>query len=670
LGEDLEITFTRKKFEEVCKPYFDKCLTTVDNALKLAKLKENDINEVVLIGGSTRIPYIQNMLRNKFENSRLCSSINPDETVSIGAAIQGAIIARKKDTKIRNVNLFDAIPLSLGIEVGEKMDIIIKRNTPTPIIMKKKYQIVKDNQTSVCIKVYEGEDKNVKKNNLLGKFRLNNLPKLPAREAKVEVTFFVDENNILYVSAIDASNNKNKNEITIINDCRIINDEEKEKIKKNIDKYDEYGKKNQFNLLKTRSLKKDIIEFREKIQNSTNLEEKYKYHKLLCQSFESFMKIFDLKNVNKNEAYLLKFKIYLTYLIKEYGVILSYGNLVGEDVIINIRNNLYTYVPVLIEFSDASVYELFQDLNINKKINDFCCIFRISENYNKGILLYNNKELKQAGKCLSDILQEASIHDLDTQLSFIDENSQNEIKKYVSDAKSYLHNFYIQDAINQADDLFNKAVKNNNLLINLNNLLAALDTYNWAIQLNKIEKENNQDEIIDEFKYDYCVCKINEILIHNLGEQNEEMKKLLEKLQIKLNLKKECNEKEKKQIEDIKKNNINLTNNEIKINNPNIFEEIKNIMNDIEKDIKKTAKECIKIILRDSPYPNYNNDFNVDDIFKNKNNQEIHQFILNLKARYYPSKYGSMYSTDYRQKENYKIASLICGHLNNILTKF
>ena len=93
-------------------------------------------------------------------------------------------------------------------------------------------------------------------------------------------------------------------------------------------------------------------------------------------------------------------------------------------------------------------------------------------------------------------------------------------------------------------------------------------------------------------------------------------------------------------------------------------------MNDIEKDIKKTAKECIKIILRDSPYPNYNNDFNVDDIFKNKNNQEIHQFILNLKARYYPSKYGSMYSTDYRQKENYKIASLICGHLNNILTKF
>ena len=520
MGDDLEITFTKKQFEELCKPYFDKCLVTVDNALKLANLKENDINEVVLIGGSTRIPYIKNMLKNKFKNSKLCYTINPDETVSIGAAIQGAIIARKKDAKIRNVNLFDAIPLSLGVEVhGEKMDINIERATPTPIIQKKKYKTVHDNQTSVCIKVYEGEDKNVKKNNLLGKFNLNNLPKLPAGKAKVEVTFYVDENNILDVSAIDASNNKNKNEITIVNDSRIINDEEKEKIKKNIDKYDEYEKKNQFNLIETRSLKNDMIKFREKIENSKEKAQKYKYHKLLCQSFEIFMKIFDLEKLGQNEAYLSKFKIYFTYLVKEYEVILSYGNLVSDDVIKNIINNLYAYVPLLIQFSDASVYELFQDLNINRKINDFCCIFRISENYKQGTLLYNNKELKQAGKYFSDILQEASIHDLDTQLSFIDENSQNKIRKYVSDAKSYLYNFYIQDAINQAEDLFNKAVKND-LLLDLNNLLRALDTYNWAIQLNKIEKENNQDEIIDEIKYDYCVCKINEILIYNLGEKN------------------------------------------------------------------------------------------------------------------------------------------------------
>ena len=122
MGSNLEITFTREEFEELCKPYFNKCLVTVDNALKLAKLKENDINEVVLIGGSTRIPYIRNMLKNKFKNSRLCFDINPDEAVSIGAAIYGAIITQKKDTKIRDINLFDVTPLSLGIElIGQKM---------------------------------------------------------------------------------------------------------------------------------------------------------------------------------------------------------------------------------------------------------------------------------------------------------------------------------------------------------------------------------------------------------------------------------------------------------------------------------------------------------------------------------------------------------------------
>jgi L1 cell adhesion molecule like protein len=173
------------------------------------------------------------MLEKKFRNSKLNYSINPDEAVSIGAAIQGAIITQKQDTKIRNVNLFDVTPLSLGVEViGEKMSFNINRNTPTPIKRTKIYQTVKNNQTSICIKVYEGENINIKNNHFLGKFTINNLPKLKAGQAKVEVTFFVDENNILNVSAVDASNAQNKNEIIIINDSIIINKDEKEKIKK------------------------------------------------------------------------------------------------------------------------------------------------------------------------------------------------------------------------------------------------------------------------------------------------------------------------------------------------------------------------------------------------------------------------------------------------------
>ena len=199
--------------------------------------------------------------------------------------------------------------------------------------------------------------------------------------------------------------------------------------------------------------------------------------------------------------------------------------------------------------------------------------------------------------------------------------------------------------------------------------MLSLDTYNSAIQLNKIEKENNQEIIIDKYKYDYCVYKINEILIHNLGEKNEEMKKLLEQLQKNLKLKKDCNEKEKKQIDSMKIKNKNLNNEEIKtikIKNPNIFKELENTMKNIDKDIKKTAKEFIKLILRDSPYPGYNNDINVDDIF-NKSNDEIKKFILKLKIKYNPDKYEADNINQNKQKENHKISTLICSHLNNIL---
>ena len=667
LGAGLEITFTKKQFEKLCKPLFDKCLKTIDNALNLAKLKVNDINYIVLIGGSTRIPYIRNMLEEKFKNSKICSNINPDEAVSIGAAIQGAIITQQNDTKIRDVNLFDVTPLSLGIEViGEKMSINIRRNTPTPINRKKIYQTVKNNQTTVSINIYEGEDENIKNNHLLGKFKLTNLPRLPAGKAKVEVTFFVDENNILNVTAVDESNEQNKNNITIINDSGILSEEQKKKIKENIHKYEDYDKQNKIELLEKRSIKKDMIEFRTKIQNSKDIKTKYEFHKKLCKSLEAFMTIFDLKEVGKNEALLSKFNIYLTYLVKEYGVILSYGNLVEEEIINNIRNNLFTYVMVLIKISKVSVYELLQDLNINRKINNFCCIFRIYENYTQAIFLYQNKEIEQAGKCFSNILQEASIYDLETQLSFIDKNEGNFIRKYVSDANSFFNKNYIQKTINEADKLFKDAIKNNKIY-DLNKLKQSLDSFNYAIQLNKIGKKDEEDEIIDKYKYDYCVYRINEILIHHLGEKNQNMKILLEQLQKNLKLKNDYNEKEKKQVEKLKKENKTLVNEKtqkIILNNPNYFKDFDNAMKNINKDLKKTAKEFIKLILKDSPYNGYNNEYNdkvLDDIF-NKGNAEIKKFIKKLKTKYSPDK------IDKKLKDQHLAARTISSHLNNILS--
>ena len=432
-------------------------------------------------------------------------------------------------------------------------------------------------------------------------------------------------------------------------------------------KYDVFDKENEINLIETRSLKKDIIKFTTEIEKTNDKKIKYTNHKKLCKSCEKFMKIFDkdLDKLGKNDALLSKFNYYLTYLVKEYGVILSFGNLVEEDVINNMRINLYTYVIILIQISKVSIYELLQDLTINKKINDFCCIFRILENYTQGKILYQNKEMKEAGKCFTNILQEASLHDLETQLSYIDNESGNKIRKYVSDANSYLEKFYIQNVIDEADNFYKSAVRDG-ILFDLNILKQSLDSYNYAIQLNKIEKENEPDEIIDKYKYDYCLYKINGILILLLYEKNEKMK-FLEKLQKDLEKKNECNEKEKKQIEKMKKENKNLHNETtkmIKIKNPNFFKEYENAMKNINKDLKKTAKDFIKLILKDSPYNGYNNEYNdekIDEIF-NKGNEEIKKFIKRLKIKYSPDK------IDKNLKDQHLAAQTISGHLNNILS--
>ncbi len=594
-------------------------MTTADNALKLAKLKEDDINYLVLIGGSTRIPYIKNMLKNKFKNSELCSSINPDEAVSIGAAIQGAILTQSKDTKIKDINLFDITPLSLGIEVvGEKMNVNIKRNTKIPIEKIKTYQTGKSNLTDMSINIYEGEDKNTKNNHLLGKFKMTGLKKLPDGKAKVEVKFFVDENNILKVSAVDKSNEKNTKEITIINDIAINKEEIKKKFKKypviNID----YDKQKEEVLL----IKKKITELKKEIQNENDIEKKYNNHKLLCENFENLLKIFKenlniFNNIETNETLFSKYIIYLTLLAQEYSAILSFGNLVEEEVINNIKNKLFTFVFPLTKISQVSVYELLQDLNINRKINNFCCIFKILESYEQGKLLYSKEEINEAGKCFSNILQEASNHDLETQLSFIDQNSGKEIRKCVSDANSYLKKYYIQKAIDEADKLFKKAIINGKIF-DLSLLNQSLDSYNHAIQLIKIEKENKENEIIDNEKYDYCINRINEILINIFGKE-EDLSKKLKELQKNL---------------------------ELKI------------------DVKKTSKEIIKLILKNYPYNGYNNEYNdkfLDEIF-DKEKIEIKKFIKKkLLTKYHPDKVNK------EEYDKYLIAQKISSHLNNIL---
>ena len=588
--KDFNLKLTRAKFEELCKDIFNLCIEPIKEVLENSKEDKNNIDEILLVGGSTKIPKIQEIIKEFFGKKELNQKLNPDEAVAYGATIQAAIsMGIYKD----DVTLLDVCPFSLGIAVEEKkfykdyglsMRNIIKKGTSLPCrVTVEKFHPSHDNTPLITIQIYEGENIFVRDNFLLGKFKLLNLPKKNKKDIDIHITFELDEDNILTVTA-EVKENNLSNSIVIKNDKGGLSRNEIEEAKQRQEKETSQGNMPPAIILE-KNYKKLMKELILKINNSLDSNEQFNYLKNLSSTIEMFIESFNKDNLD-NYTFLEKLHYYLTYLFTAYSLILRFDSKLNdsekEAIILKISEHLRFFEQKGTTFC-MSLVEIFRNNSV--QIFGKFCTQILGFYCQKGYDFYYSNEKKYAKYYLEEALLFNKKYSVQEKIKNNDELS-NTLNNIIDQCKSLINILKVESIQKYCKSFSRDRLIDENEFHTSEEMLDILDRFKEALRLlNEYENEKVEDKLLKAIylgniiKIEYKIFKSNNY---------DALLKMIECcINLKLKCPKGCERSDLSWFDEICKYKIEI---EDKINNAleNPKEE--------EKKIKEDSKEIIEKI--------------------------------------------------------------------------
>ena len=681
-NKDIIESITRKEFEDNCEHLFKKLEISLEDALKNAKLKAEDIHEIILVGGSTKIPKVKEIIRNYFKNSKINDIINPDEAVAFGATLRAEKILHNRDEAISNLHLLDAIPLSLGTNIkniskdenikkeGDIMSVIIKRGTHIPITETCEYFNAVNNQKTMSLNIYEGEKKYVKYNHLIKETKITGLTPRKMGETKVLVTFEIDVNGILTVKAEEKSNNNEgqKIELTTQNDDNCFTQNELDELKRENKEMFEKMKNNSLTLkIDYINLNQTLKQYQDSYNNykkEANNEDDDDPRIIYKENFNSTLENFIEKLEKKfdNETVLEKFYLYVKELFLSYTETLKLALDKGEEK--QIMNKIKEYIEVFINKSSCylnDLLEILKGIGTKKKLK----IFFYS------IIIFVLERLNKEGKeCIKSNKQFCKYHSLmyfeqanmyyKMYLSNIDENLLNcDDKNLLKEQKEIFIdfiNFIKCGAIVLCEDSFKAGRLISEEIISTGRGITN-DLKKFAIGSleNNVEKYkiilSNYESTLSTIQASDKPSEMEAICIANIIKLNDILGELNANKRYLFHLAEKClfiTEKIKIQNKGEWYNDFIILHDKLKEMQPpdedynKKFKKIKEEHGDIFKEIddqfisKKNESDFIKYILDKHPYINYEDDRQNRDF--SKVNPELIRFLI---EKYKPENYSS-----------------------------